>query len=65
METPYRNVKLMDNLMGVLSDETQLSVAYQLTQSDEFIKTLRVSLWKKTKIDFHKKPAIFIIHKKN
>ena len=29
----------------------------------EYIKTLRVADWKKTKVDLHNRPTIFIIHK--
>jgi 16S rRNA (cytidine1402-2'-O)-methyltransferase len=65
METPYRNEKLLEDLKQVLHTETQLCIAFQLTQADEFIKTRNIGLWKKTKISFHKKPAIFIIHKTN
>jgi 16S rRNA (cytidine1402-2'-O)-methyltransferase len=46
----------------VLNQNTQLCIAYELTQAEEFVKTMNVELWKKTKINFHKKPAIFIIH---
>ncbi|MEK9604311.1 MAG: SAM-dependent methyltransferase [Flavobacteriaceae bacterium] len=63
METPYRNEKLLEDIKQVLNPQTQLCIAYQLTQADEFIKTMSVGLWKKTKINFHKKPAIFILHK--
>jgi 16S rRNA (cytidine1402-2'-O)-methyltransferase len=62
METPYRNEKLLEDLKQVLNQNTQLCIAYELTQAEEFVKTMNVELWKKTKINFHKKPAIFIIH---
>lgn len=62
METPYRNEKLLEDLKQVLNHNTQLCIAYELTQAEEFVKTMNVGLWKKTKINFHKKPAIFIIH---
>jgi 16S rRNA (cytidine1402-2'-O)-methyltransferase len=34
-----------------------------LTLPTEYIKTLRVADWKKTTIDLHNRPALFIIHK--
>jgi 16S rRNA (cytidine1402-2'-O)-methyltransferase len=63
METPYRNEKLLEDLKKTLDRETKLCIAYELTQPDEFIKTMTVTEWNKTKLHFHKKPAIFIIHK--
>ncbi len=63
METPYRNEKLLEDLKRLLDKETKLCIAYNLNQSGEFIKTMSVGVWNKTKIFFHKKPAIFIIHK--
>lgn len=63
METPYRNEKLLEDLKRVLNMETNLCIAYDLTQPGEFIKTMDMNLWKKTNIHFHKRPAIFIIHK--
>ena len=63
METPYRNEKLLEDLKRVLDRETNLCIAYDLTQPSEFIKTMDMGLWKKTNISFHKRPAIFIIHK--
>ena len=63
METPYRNEKLLENLKRVLDSETNLCIAYDLTQPGEFIKTMDMGLWKKTNMSFHKRPAIFIIHK--
>ncbi len=63
METPYRNEKLLEDLKRNLDSETNLCIAYDLTQSSEFIKTLDMDQWKKKYISFHKKPAIFIIHK--
>ena len=63
METPYRNEKLLEDLKRVLDRETNLCIAYDLTQPGEFIKTMDMNLWKKKNIHFHKRPAIFIIHK--
>jgi len=65
METPYRNEKVFLDLKNTLDRETKLCIAYELTQPDEFVKTMSVGQWNKTIIQFHKKPAIFIIHKYN
>ncbi|MFT3793918.1 SAM-dependent methyltransferase [Flavobacterium sp.] len=63
IETPYRNNKLLEDLLQTLQPNTHLCVAADLTLPTEFIKTLRVQDWKKIKVDLHNRPAIFIIHK--
>lgn len=63
IETPYRNNKLMEDILQALQPNTLLCIACDLTLPTEFIKTLRVADWKKTNIDLHNRPAIFIIHK--
>lgn len=63
IETPYRNNKLMDDLLQFLQPHTLLCVACDITLPTEFIKTKTVNLWKKEKADLHNRPCIFIIHK--
>ena len=64
IEAPYRNEKLLMDLIDTLSAETMLCIAYNITEFNEFIKTYTISDWKKKTLKFHKKPAIFIFHKK-
>ena len=64
IEAPYRNEKLLMDLIDSLSAETKLCIAYNITEFNEFIKTYTISDWKKKTLEFHKKPAIFIFHKK-
>ncbi len=63
IETPYRNNKLLEDLLQTLQNNTLLCIACDITLPTEYIKTLRVADWKKTKIDLHNRPCIFIIHK--
>lgn len=63
IETPYRNNKLLEDILQTLQPNTLLCIACDLTLPSEFIKTQRVADWKKTKVDLDKRPAIFIIHK--
>ncbi|TDQ27816.1 SAM-dependent methyltransferase [Tenacibaculum caenipelagi] len=63
IETPYRNEKMLDDLRAILSPETRVCVACDITLPTEYIKTLTVKEWKNAKPDLHKRPAIFIIHK--
>jgi 16S rRNA (cytidine1402-2'-O)-methyltransferase len=63
IETPYRNNKLLEDILQTLQPNTQLCIAADITLPTEYIKTFRVQDWKKTKIDLHNRPTIFIIHK--
>lgn len=63
IETPYRNNKMIEDLASVLENNTDVCVACDITLSTEFIKTQTANAWKKNKVDLHKRPTIFIIHK--
>jgi len=64
IETPYRNQKMFQALLAALRPQTRLCVAAGITTSDEYIRTLRISEWKSTKLpDLSKVPAIFLINK--
>lgn len=63
IETPYRNNSLISDLCSSLNPKTRLCIACDLTMNTEFIKTTTVQEWKHHNQDFHKRPAIFIIHK--
>ncbi len=60
IETPYRNEQLLKTFLSTLKPQTRLCVAVDLTTSSEEIRTLTVEEWKSQKVDWHKRPAIFI-----
>lgn len=63
IETPYRNNKLIEDIVANCNGSTQLCVAVDITLPTELIKTMPLKLWRKTNIDLHKKPAIFLLHR--
>lgn len=63
IETPYRNNKLLEDMLQSLQNSTRLCIATDITLPTEYIKTLAVNDWKKTKVDLHNRPTIFIIQK--
>jgi 16S rRNA (cytidine1402-2'-O)-methyltransferase len=63
IETPFRNNKLLEDILQTLQPNTLLCIACDITLPTEYIKTLSISNWKKQKIDLHNRPTIFIIHK--
>ena len=63
IETPYRNLKLFQEMLHVLSLQTKLTVACDITTDNEYIKTKTIREWKQLPppaID--KRPAIFILY---
>jgi len=61
IETPYRNNQLMEALLLICQPLTKVCIAVDLTGSTELIKTKTVGEWRKSKPDFHKRPAIFLL----
>ena len=61
IETPYRNNKMLEELIKTLAPSTRICVAADITLSTEYIKTKTAIHWKKENVDLHKRPAIFII----
>jgi 16S rRNA (cytidine1402-2'-O)-methyltransferase len=63
IETPYRNNKLVEDLIQCLQPNTFLCIACDITLPTEYIKTMRTQDWKKVKLDLHNRPTIFILHR--
>jgi 16S rRNA (cytidine1402-2'-O)-methyltransferase len=62
IEAPYRNVKMFEQLLKSLQPDTRLCVACDITSPSEYIRTARISQWRKEKMpDIQKRPTIFII----
>ncbi len=62
IEAPYRNVKLVEQLLSTLAPTTRLTIAMDITAPEEYILTQEVRKWQKTKLpEINKRPAIFII----
>lgn len=62
IETPYRNVKLLEDILGNCRPETVLCIACNITLPSEFIATKTIQEWKGSVPDINKKPAVFLIH---
>jgi 16S rRNA (cytidine1402-2'-O)-methyltransferase len=54
---------MLEDILQSLHPETHLCIATDITLPTEYIKTMRVAAWKKTVVDLHNRPTIFIIHK--
>lgn len=63
IETPYRNMKLVEELIKTCRPSTKLCIASNITCEDEFIQTRPVKEWSGKLPDLNKKPTIFLIYK--
>lgn len=64
METPYRNMPMIEDLCSTISGNTLLCIAANINDpASEFIKTKKIADWKKQVPQLHKIPAIFLIGK--
>lgn len=63
IETPFRNNQLIEELLRTCQPSTKLCIAVNLTAEDEEIKSKTIAEWREGKVDFHKKPAIFLLNR--
>lgn len=62
IEAPYRNVKLLEQMLKSLNPDTRLCIACDITSKSEYIRTQTVAQWRKSSLpDIQKRPTIFII----
>ena len=61
IETPYRNQRLLQSILGVCANATLLCVAAEITLAGEDIHTLSVAAWKKTPPQLDRRPALFLL----
>ncbi len=62
IETPYRNMGMVEQALQLLSANTRLCIAADLSLPEQYIQSQSIADWRKTAIpDLHKRPAIFLI----
>lgn len=62
IETPYRNLKTLETILKVIPGNLFLTLATDLTSTDERITTKSIKDWKSSKKpDIQKKPTVFLL----
>lgn len=61
IETPYRNVQLIDALLAVCRPDTLMCIATDLTLTGESVRTSRIADWRKNKPALKDRPSVFLI----
>ncbi|MBQ2786403.1 MAG: SAM-dependent methyltransferase [Bacteroidaceae bacterium] len=63
IETPYRNGKMIEDILKNCRQQTKLCIAANLTCDDEYVRTLTVKEWRGKIPEISKKPCIFLLYK--
>lgn len=63
IETPYRNGKMVEDILAHCRPQTKLCIAANLTCEGEYAKTRTLKEWKGKVPDLSKKPCIFLLYK--
>ncbi|MBR5599885.1 MAG: SAM-dependent methyltransferase [Bacteroidaceae bacterium] len=63
IETPYRNGKMIEDIIKNCRPTTKLCIAANLTCDDEYVRTRTVKEWKGHVPDLSKIPCIFLLYK--
>ncbi len=61
IETPFRNTKILNDIMSACKPSTLLCIACDITLSSEYIVTKTIEQWEGKIPDINKRPAIFLI----
>lgn len=63
IETPYRNNKMLEDILRNCRPQTKLCIAANITCEGEYIKTKTIKDWQGKLPDLSKIPCIFLIYK--
>jgi len=63
MDTPFRNMNVLEDLLNELADTTELCIAANLTLPQQRIQTMTVVDWREHAWDISKVPVVFLIGK--
>ena len=63
IETPYRNNKMIEDILHNCRPQTKLCIAANITCEGEYIKTKTVREWQSKTPDLSKIPCIFLLYK--
>ena len=63
IETPYRNNRLVEDILATCRPQTRLCIASNITCEEEYIVTRTLKEWRGNVPDLSKQPCIFLIYK--
>lgn len=63
IETPYRNIHLLEDILAICDKNIKLCIATDITLPSEYIKTKSILDWKKSLPEINKRPTLFLLYK--
>ena len=63
IETPYRNAKMIEDILKICRPQTKLCIAANITCEGEYVRTRTVKEWQGKVPDLSKIPCIFLLYK--
>lgn len=63
IETPYRNQRMLDQILKSFSGDIKLCIAIDITGENQSIMTKKINKWKGSKPNFDKIPTVFLLGK--
>jgi 16S rRNA (cytidine1402-2'-O)-methyltransferase len=63
MDTPFRNMNVLEDLLNEVGDLTELWIASNLSLPTQSIRTMTVLDWREKAYDLAKIPTVFAIGK--
>lgn len=63
IETPYRNIAMLEAILSACRDDTLVTVASDLTLDSEYLVTRAVSDWRGTTPEIQKRPSVFLLYR--
>jgi 16S rRNA (cytidine1402-2'-O)-methyltransferase len=61
METPYRNQKMFESVITTCNNETLLCIAADITLPSEYIRSMKISDWKKNIPSLNNRLVVFVL----
>lgn len=61
IETPYRNQKMLESILGICNKESMLCIAADISLPSESIRMLSISDWRKNIPDLKNRLVVFIL----
>jgi 16S rRNA (cytidine1402-2'-O)-methyltransferase len=61
MDTPFRNMNVLEDLLNELADQTLICIAHNLTLPNASVRTYSAKEWREKAFDLEKYPTMFLI----